>query len=111
MLIDGRAIALELKETLREELAALDRPAGIATLLVGDDLARAGLPAPDRPRRAARSAIVSRPENMPADATLGQVIGKIAELDARPRDQRDPRAAPAAAAPAGVARVPRAAAC
>ncbi len=38
MLIDGRAIARELKETLREELAALDRPAGIATLLVGDEL-------------------------------------------------------------------------
>ena len=83
MLIDGRAIARELKETLSEELAALDRPAGIATLLVGDDLG-----AQVYQRRIDRGAkeigIVSRVENMPADATLGQVIGKIAELDADP---------------------------
>ena len=84
MLIDGRAIALELKETLREELAALDRPAGIATLLVGDDFA-----APVYQRRIDRDAKavgdrLAAVEHMPADATFGQVMGKIAELDADP---------------------------
>ena len=83
MLIDGRAIARDLKDTLRQELATLDRPAGNATLLVGDDLA-----AQVYQRRIDRNAhemgINSRPEQMPADATLGQVIGKIAELDADP---------------------------
>jgi methylenetetrahydrofolate dehydrogenase (NADP+) / methenyltetrahydrofolate cyclohydrolase len=83
MLIDGRAIANALKDTLREELADLGAPAGIATLLVGDDLA-----AEVYQRRIDRNAhdvgIASRPERLPADATLGQVIGKIAELDADP---------------------------
>jgi methylenetetrahydrofolate dehydrogenase (NADP+)/methenyltetrahydrofolate cyclohydrolase len=83
MLIDGRAIARELKDTLRDELAELHGGAGIATLLVGDDLA-----AQVYQRRIDRNAhelgIVSRPEQMPTDATLGQVIGKIAELDADP---------------------------
>jgi methylenetetrahydrofolate dehydrogenase (NADP+) / methenyltetrahydrofolate cyclohydrolase len=83
MLIDGRAIAGELKDTLRTELAELSGGAGIATLLVGDDLA-----AQVYQRRIDRNAnelgIVSRPEQMPADSTLGQVIGKIAELDADP---------------------------
>jgi methylenetetrahydrofolate dehydrogenase (NADP+) / methenyltetrahydrofolate cyclohydrolase len=83
MLIDGRAIARDLKDTLRAELAELGSSAGIATLLVGDDLA-----AQVYQRRIDRNAqelgIASRPEQMPADATLGQVIGKIAELDADP---------------------------
>ena len=83
MLIDGRAMGAELKETLRAELEELGRPAGIATLLVGDDLA-----AQVYQRRIDKNAhelgLVSRPEQMPGDATLGQVIGKIAELDADP---------------------------
>jgi methylenetetrahydrofolate dehydrogenase (NADP+) / methenyltetrahydrofolate cyclohydrolase len=83
MLIDGRAIARDLKDTLRAELAELGRPAGIATLLVGDDLA-----AQVYQRRIDRNAheleIASRPEQLPGDSTLGQVIGKIAELDADP---------------------------
>jgi methylenetetrahydrofolate dehydrogenase (NADP+)/methenyltetrahydrofolate cyclohydrolase len=83
MLIDGRDIARDLKDTLRNELAELDRPAGIATLLVGDDLA-----AQVYQRRIDRNAhelgIASRPEQMPGDSTLGQVVGKIAELDADP---------------------------
>jgi methylenetetrahydrofolate dehydrogenase (NADP+) / methenyltetrahydrofolate cyclohydrolase len=84
MLIDGRAIARDLKDTLREELAQLPNGAGIATLLVGGDLA-----AQVYQRRIDRNAqelgIVSHPVQMPEDATLGQVIGKIAELDTDPQ--------------------------
>lgn len=83
MLIDGREIARELKDTLRAELAEVTGGAGIATLLVGDDLG-----AQVYQRRIDRNAhelgVVSRVEQMPGDATLGQVIGKIAELDADP---------------------------
>ena len=83
MLIDGRAIGAALKDTLRSELEELGRAAGIATLLVGDDLA-----AQVYQRRIDKNAhelgLVSRPEQMPGDSTLGQVIGKIAELDADP---------------------------
>jgi methylenetetrahydrofolate dehydrogenase (NADP+)/methenyltetrahydrofolate cyclohydrolase len=83
MLIDGREIGGELKDTLRNELAELSGGVGIATLLVGDDLA-----AQVYQRRIDKNAkevgIASRPEQLPADSTLGQVIGKIAELDADP---------------------------
>lgn len=83
MLIDGTTYARELTETLREELAQLPAGAGIATLLVGDDLA-AQVYQRRIDRHAREVGIASRPERMPADATLGQVIGKLAELDADP---------------------------
>jgi methylenetetrahydrofolate dehydrogenase (NADP+)/methenyltetrahydrofolate cyclohydrolase len=83
MLIDGRAIGAELKDTLRAELEELGRPAGIATVLVGDDLA-----AQVYQRRIDKNAkelgLLSQPVQMPGDSTLGQVVGKIAELDAEP---------------------------
>jgi methylenetetrahydrofolate dehydrogenase (NADP+)/methenyltetrahydrofolate cyclohydrolase len=79
--IDGRAYAAELKERVRDELARLpDGRAGIGTILIGDDYAAAVYQ-----RRidthAREVGMASRMEQMPADATLGQVVGKIAELD------------------------------
>src|SRR6201995_2081815 len=83
MLIDGKAYAQELSATLTEELARLPAPPGIGTLLVGDDLAaQVYQRAIDRHEREA--GIVSLPERLPADATLGQVIGKIAEIATDP---------------------------
>lgn len=83
MLIDGKAIAQELAATLRQELAQLPATAGIATLLVGDDLA-AQVYQRRIDRHAREAGIVSRPERLRSDATLGQVIGKIAEIDTDP---------------------------
>jgi methylenetetrahydrofolate dehydrogenase (NADP+)/methenyltetrahydrofolate cyclohydrolase len=84
MLIDGTAYAEELRASLLDELAGLPDGAGIATLLVGDDLA-----AQVYQRRIDRHAreldVYSRPEQLSGEATLGQVVGKIAELDADPR--------------------------
>jgi methylenetetrahydrofolate dehydrogenase (NADP+)/methenyltetrahydrofolate cyclohydrolase len=82
--IDGRAYAAELTETVRNELSELSAgPVGIATVLVGDDYAAAVYQ-----RRidagARRVGMASRPVQLPADATLGQVVGKIAELDVDP---------------------------
>lgn len=81
MLIDGRSYAQELTATLREELSQLPAGAGIGTLLVGDDLA-AQVYQRRIDRHAREVGIISRLERLPADATLGQVVGKIAEIDA-----------------------------
>ncbi len=104
--IDGRAYAAELKERVRDELARLpDGGVGIATILIGDDYAAAVYQ-----RRidahAREVGIASLTVQMPADATLGQVVGKIAELDCDPELTRDPGAAPAAVAAPRVADLP-----
>jgi methylenetetrahydrofolate dehydrogenase (NADP+)/methenyltetrahydrofolate cyclohydrolase len=83
MLINGTAYAEELRASLLDELAALPDGAGIATLLVGDDLA-AQVYQRRIDRHAGELGVYSRPELLPGDATLGQVVGKIAELDADP---------------------------
>lgn len=84
MLIDGTAYAEELRSSLLAELAALPDGAGIATLLIGDDLA-AQVYQRRIDRHAGELGLYSRPEQLPVDATLGQVVGKLAELDADPR--------------------------
>ena len=84
MLIDGAAYAEELRSSLLDELPGLPDGAGIATLLVGEDLA-AQVYQRRIDRHAQELGVYSRPELLPGDATLGQVVGKIAELDADPQ--------------------------
>ena len=84
MLIDGAAYADELRASLLQELSGLPDGAGIASLLIGDDLA-AQVYQRRIDRHAGELGVYSRPEQLPADATLGQLVGKIAELDADPR--------------------------
>jgi methylenetetrahydrofolate dehydrogenase (NADP+)/methenyltetrahydrofolate cyclohydrolase len=81
--IDGREYAGELLEQLAIDLRELGQPAGIATLLVGDDEA-AAIYQRRIHRGASELGLVSRPERLPADATLGQVVGKVAEFDVDP---------------------------
>src|SRR5436305_6348095 len=84
--IDGRAIAAELMHEARADVAALERHGagcGIATLLVGGDEA-AAIYQRRIDRHAGQQGIASRPVRLPADATLGQVVGKLAELDVDP---------------------------
>jgi methylenetetrahydrofolate dehydrogenase (NADP+) / methenyltetrahydrofolate cyclohydrolase len=84
--IDGRAYAAELMEGVRAEARGLQdagEGVGIATLLVGDDYA-AAVYQRRIDRHAREAGIVSRPERLPTDATLGHVVGKIAELDVDP---------------------------
>ena len=82
--IDGRAYADELMERVRDEVRARGgRGVGIATLLVGDDYA-AAVYQRRIDRNAVAAGMASRPEQLPADATLGQVVGKVAELDVDP---------------------------
>jgi methylenetetrahydrofolate dehydrogenase (NADP+) / methenyltetrahydrofolate cyclohydrolase len=84
VLIDGREYADELRASLLDELSALPDGAGIATLLIGEDLA-AQVYQRRIDRHAGELGVYSRPELLPGDATLGQVIGKLAELDADPQ--------------------------
>ncbi len=82
--IDGRAYAEELLERLRGELRDSERVnAGIATVLVGGDYA-AGVYQQRIDRVARKVGIASRSVQLPQSATLGRVIGTIAELDADP---------------------------
>jgi methylenetetrahydrofolate dehydrogenase (NADP+) / methenyltetrahydrofolate cyclohydrolase len=81
--LDGRAIAERLCGELRRRVDGLSRPAGIATLRVGDDeAARIYQARIDRGARAL--GIASRPVRLPATASFGQVVGKLAELDVDP---------------------------
>jgi methylenetetrahydrofolate dehydrogenase (NADP+)/methenyltetrahydrofolate cyclohydrolase len=85
-LIDGRAFAAELLDGVHKEVESLrsrGQEVGIATLLVGDDYA-ASVYQRRIDRHANEAGIVSRPVQMDADSTFGQVVGKIAELDADP---------------------------
>ena len=85
-LIDGRAMAAELLDGVRAEveaLRALGQEVGIATVLVGGDYA-AAVYQRRIDRHAREAGIVSHPVTMSADATFGEVVGKIAELDVDP---------------------------
>jgi methylenetetrahydrofolate dehydrogenase (NADP+) / methenyltetrahydrofolate cyclohydrolase len=84
VLIDGAAYAEDFRSSLLDELAGLPDGAGIATLLVGEDLA-AQVYQRRIDRHAQELGVYSRLELLPGDATLGQVVGKIAELDADPQ--------------------------
>jgi methylenetetrahydrofolate dehydrogenase (NADP+)/methenyltetrahydrofolate cyclohydrolase len=81
--IDGRALARELLDAVRERVEALAAQAGIATLLIGEDSA-----AQIYQRRIHRAAdgvgLASRDETLPADASLERVAQTIADIDADP---------------------------
>jgi methylenetetrahydrofolate dehydrogenase (NADP+)/methenyltetrahydrofolate cyclohydrolase len=82
--IDGKAYAEELVERLSSELRGLDgQGAGIATVLVGGDYA-AQVYQRRIDRLATELGIASRPVTLPEDTPLGEVVGKIAELDVDP---------------------------
>jgi methylenetetrahydrofolate dehydrogenase (NADP+)/methenyltetrahydrofolate cyclohydrolase len=84
VLIDGAAYAEDIRSSLLDELPGLPDGAGIATLLIGEDLA-AQVYQRRIDRHAQELGVYSRPELLAGDATLGQVVGKIAELDADPQ--------------------------
>ena len=68
---------------LRERADGVDGGVGIATLLVGTDEA-AAIYQRRIDRGASALGIASRPERLPADASFGQVVGTLAELDVDP---------------------------
>ncbi len=80
-LIDGRAYAADLERRVHDEMALLpDGRVGIATILIGEDYAAEVYQRriDTRARAVGMNSVMVR---MPGDSTLGQVVGKIAELD------------------------------
>jgi methylenetetrahydrofolate dehydrogenase (NADP+)/methenyltetrahydrofolate cyclohydrolase len=82
--IDGRAYAAELMEEVKDGVRALDGAVGIATLLVGEDYA-AQVYQRRIDRHAHEAGVFSRPERLPADASLPRVLALLDELDRDPR--------------------------
>ena len=82
--LDGRCLAELLMNNVYGRVGNMHGAPGIATLLVGETHE-----AVVYQRRINAGALelgmASRPERLPGDATFGQVVGKIAELDADPR--------------------------
>ena len=87
-LIDGRAIAAEVRAEVRAEVeawvAAGNDPPGLATVLVGDDPASA-VYVSGKQRASAEVGIAGFDHRLGHDALHGEVAGLIAELNADPR--------------------------
>lgn len=81
--IDGKAIAAEVRREVAREVAAMDVKPGLATVLVGDDPASAIYVANKQKacREVGIEAIDHRP---PGDATQALIAALIAELNADP---------------------------
>jgi len=85
-ILDGRAAATQIRAELAEEierLAAAGRRPGLAAVLVGDDEA-SHIYVGAKQRAAASTGIDSRRVSLPADASQGQVLDAVAELNANP---------------------------
>jgi methylenetetrahydrofolate dehydrogenase (NADP+)/methenyltetrahydrofolate cyclohydrolase len=84
--LDGRAVASRVQAELAgevERLARMGARPGLAAVLVGDDEA-SHIYVGAKQRAAARWGIDSREVALPADATQGQVLDAVAELNADP---------------------------
>jgi methylenetetrahydrofolate dehydrogenase (NADP+)/methenyltetrahydrofolate cyclohydrolase len=84
--LDGRAVASQIQAELAgevERLAGMGGRPGLAAVLVGDDEA-SHIYVGAKQRAAARWGIDSREVALPADATQGQVLDAVAELNADP---------------------------
>ncbi|MBV9817085.1 MAG: bifunctional methylenetetrahydrofolate dehydrogenase/methenyltetrahydrofolate cyclohydrolase FolD [Solirubrobacterales bacterium] len=87
-LIDGKAIAQQVRAEVRDEVEAWiaaggDRP-GLATVLVGDDAASAVYVA-GKQRACVEVGIEGFAYDLPVDSTQAEVLARLAELNADPR--------------------------
>jgi methylenetetrahydrofolate dehydrogenase (NADP+)/methenyltetrahydrofolate cyclohydrolase len=80
-LMDGKALAARVREEVAREVAAFERPIGLATVLVGDD------PASDvyirgKHRATLEVGMVPRDVRLPAETPEGELLALVAELNA-----------------------------
>ena len=80
-LIDGKAIAAQMRQTLAQRVAGLDFRPGLAVLLVGDDPASV-VYVRSKDRAAEAAGIRSQTIRLPEQATEAEVLGTIARLNA-----------------------------
>jgi methylenetetrahydrofolate dehydrogenase (NADP+)/methenyltetrahydrofolate cyclohydrolase len=87
-IIDGKAIAAQVRDEVRDEVAAFvdggGRRPGLATVLVGDDPASAIYVA-NKHKASAEAGIESFSYDLPATASQEQVMGLLDELNADPK--------------------------
>jgi len=82
-IIDGNAVAAALRDEVAAQVASLDRPPGLATLLVGDDPA-SQIYVRNKRRRCVEAGIADLHRHLPADVTQAQVAATISELNDDP---------------------------
>jgi methylenetetrahydrofolate dehydrogenase (NADP+) / methenyltetrahydrofolate cyclohydrolase len=86
-IIDGTAIAAEIREEIRQQVAEMqsrwDRVPGLATVLVGDNTASATY-VRMKQKACAEAGIQSFGHELPADASQEEVVGLVSELNANP---------------------------
>jgi methylenetetrahydrofolate dehydrogenase (NADP+)/methenyltetrahydrofolate cyclohydrolase len=83
-IIEGRAVAERLRRQVAAAVGRLSEPPGLATILVGDDLASAVYVAAKR-KACAEVGIESLHHPLPADTTLDRLLELVDELNADPR--------------------------
>ena len=82
-IVDGKAIAAQVRAQVAREVAALDRRPGLATVLVGDDPASAVYVA-NKQKACLEVGIEPIDHRPPADASQAQLAKLIEELNADP---------------------------
>jgi methylenetetrahydrofolate dehydrogenase (NADP+) / methenyltetrahydrofolate cyclohydrolase len=80
VVIDGRAVAADVRREVAEEIAVSGVQVGLATVLVGDDAA-SEIYVRGKIRASEEVGITSIHHRLPADVSQGEVAGLIAELN------------------------------
>ena len=80
-LIDGKAVAARVREEVARDVADLERPPGLATVLVGDDPASA-IYVGHKQRDAEQVGLAAQDHRLPNDATYKEVAGLLQSLNA-----------------------------
>lgn len=80
-LIDGKAFAAELRQDIRQKVAARKRAPGLAVILVGQDPA-SEIYVRNKHQACEQAGLVSRAFNLPADTSETKLLALIDELNA-----------------------------
>lgn len=83
-IIDGKALAAKVRAQVAQEVAALGRPVGLATVLVGDDPASA-VYVRNKRQACADVGIESIHHELPADTSQEELLELVGELNGDPR--------------------------
>src|SRR5215210_6010166 len=83
-LMGGKALAARVRADVAREVTELDRPVGLATVLVGDDPASA-IYVSNKEKACVEAGIEAFHHGPPADISEGELLGLIAELNADER--------------------------
>ncbi len=82
--MDGRALAASVRANVAREVAELDRPVGLATVLVGEDTASA-IYVSNKEKACAEAGIEAFHHGPPADISEEELLWLVAELNADDR--------------------------